>query len=117
MIKWKNSKHHGKDLSKGTQVHLLNKVIFRPNLIKTVQTGRKGREKSTGGRVVIGFTLKKKKKTALLLNHQSFFTDHRLFFCSPLFLVCNIDIIFIQHSRLPRSVQEMLFIRTWVPDI
>lgn len=79
MIKWKNSKHHGKDLSKGTQVHLLNKVIFRPNLIKTVQTGRKGREKSTGGRVVIGFTLKK-KKTVLLLNHQSFFTDHRLFF-------------------------------------
>lgn len=52
-----NSKHHNKDFSKGTQVHLENKASFGPNLKKTVQTGKKGRKKSTGDRLVIGFTL------------------------------------------------------------
>lgn len=66
-----NSKNHDKDLSKGTQVHLLNKLIFGSNLKETVQTWKKGRIKSTGDKLVIGFTLLF-LKTILLLNHQSF---------------------------------------------
>lgn len=66
-----NSKDCDRDLSKGTQVHLQNKLIFGPNLKKKSSNWAERQEKSTGDRLVIGFTLLF-LKTILVLNNESF---------------------------------------------
>lgn len=45
MIRWTTQSTMIRTLANGTQVHLLNKLIFGPNLKRRAQTGKKGRKK------------------------------------------------------------------------